>query len=254
MESVDIHCSALCTAKNRNLSLPTSTDVSTPFRFVIIADPQLGLLEQYVEKRPRPHHWDREVKLVSRAVSIINRLCPKPAFVIICGDLVNEHPGGSDRCKQTSDLLDILSHLNSDIPLIVLPGNHDVGNRPDVNDVQDYISMWGDDYFTFIFNRTRFIVLNTQYLVNDSKCQSSSSEFRQWFNEQLSIKNENFDMSVVFQCFARTFWSYISIFFKTSHFTYLRHFPWSDHNMYYEVLPGVIGYLSQIVVFDSILK
>ncbi|CAI2728126.1 unnamed protein product [Schistosoma spindalis] len=63
MESVDVHCSALCTAKNRHLSLATSTYVSTPFRFVVIADPQLGLLEQHVEKRPRPHHWDREVKL-----------------------------------------------------------------------------------------------------------------------------------------------------------------------------------------------
>ncbi|CAH8500402.1 unnamed protein product [Schistosoma turkestanicum] len=199
MESVDVHCSALCIAKNRHLSLATSTNVSNPFRFVVIADPQLGLLEQYVEKRPRPHHWDREVKLVSRAVNIINRLCPKPAFVVICGDLVNDQPGGPDRCKQTSDLLNVLSHLNSDIPLIVLPGNHDVGDCPDASSVQDYTSVWGDDYFTFIFNRTRFIVLNTQYLMNNSKCASSADEFRQWFNDQLSAKNEDFDMSVVFQ-------------------------------------------------------
>ncbi|KAH8877764.1 Serine/threonine-protein phosphatase CPPED1 [Schistosoma japonicum] len=199
MESIATQCSALLTSKNRSLSLTTSTDASNPFRFVIIADPQLGLLEQYVEKRPRPHHWDREVKLVDRAMNIVNRLCPKPSFVVICGDLVNDQPGGSDKCKQTSDLLDVLSHLDSNIPLIVLPGNHDVGDCPNENGVQDYRSVWGDDYFSFIFNRIRFIVINTQYLMNDSKCASLASEFRQWFYEQISLRNKDFDMSVLFQ-------------------------------------------------------
>ncbi|CAH8847203.1 unnamed protein product [Trichobilharzia szidati] len=199
MESPNIDCPALRLARNRNVSLSTSTEVADSFSFVVLADPQLGLFEKYVEKLPQPDHWDREVNHTTRAVNIINRLIPKPAFVVICGDLVNDQPGLSYRYKQTSDLLSVLSRLRSDIPLIVLPGNHDVGDHPDVNGIEDYKSVWGDDYFSFVVNRVRFLVLNTQYLWDDSKCVSLASEFRQWLNEQLSMKNEDFDMSVVFQ-------------------------------------------------------
>ena len=42
-----------------------------------------------------------------------------------------------------------LHELNPSIPLILQPGNHDIGQRPTPADVQRYRERFGDDYFSF---------------------------------------------------------------------------------------------------------
>ena len=41
-------------------------------------------------------------------------------------------------------------------------GNHDVGNRPTKDTIENYKSTFGDDYFSFWFGGVHFIVLNSQ--------------------------------------------------------------------------------------------
>jgi hypothetical protein len=68
-------------------AIPTDTDTDTapPFCFVIGADTQLGMESVSAE-------WDTELAYCARAVAHINAMQPRPAFVVMCGDLVDMHP------------------------------------------------------------------------------------------------------------------------------------------------------------------
>ncbi|KAH9283597.1 Serine/threonine-protein phosphatase CPPED1 [Echinococcus granulosus] len=170
------------------------------FTFVQLADPQLALLERYGEKRDPPYKWDRELALVDRAISAINRLSSKPKFVIICGDLVDAEPGRSERQDQISDLKSSLAKISPDIPIFVLPGNHDIGNSPSPADIGDYTSYWGDDYFTFWCGKVKNIVVNSQLYFDHSSCQAEFSAQDGWLDNELSTsENENAENILIFQ-------------------------------------------------------
>jgi len=51
--------------------------------FCQLADTQLGMIDR--------DDWSSEVKTARMAVDAINKLRPKPAFVIVCGDLVDAY-------------------------------------------------------------------------------------------------------------------------------------------------------------------
>ncbi|VDP95111.1 unnamed protein product [Echinostoma caproni] len=194
--------SALRCASGRKLHLDSviADPGQNDFTFVIMADPQLGLLERYVEKRTEPYHWDRDLHCVDRAVALINQIQPRPIFVLGCGDLVDSQPGHKYRACQTGDLLGSLSLLDSSIPFISLPGNHDVGDSPNPSDLADYRDTWGDDYYTFETNGVEFLVLNSQLMWNDSKCKEESREFQSWFNSETArIKTNTNQVKIAFQ-------------------------------------------------------
>uniref|UniRef100_A0A915EVC7 Calcineurin-like phosphoesterase domain-containing protein n=1 Tax=Echinococcus canadensis TaxID=519352 RepID=A0A915EVC7_9CEST len=179
----------------------TNLDANTSrFTFVQLADPQLALLERYGEKRDPPYKWDRELALVDRAISAINRLSKKPKFVIICGDLVDAEPGRSERQDQISDLKSSLAKISPDTPIFVLPGNHDIGNSPSPADIGDYTSYWGDDYFTFWCGKVKNIVVNSQLYFDHSSCQAEFSAQDGWLDNELSAsENENAENILIFQ-------------------------------------------------------
>ena len=58
-------------------------------------------------------------------------MSPKPAFFIVCGDLVDAFPDKwpEIRSAQEKDFFKVFSKLNSDIPLVCVCGNHDVGKN-----------------------------------------------------------------------------------------------------------------------------
>ena len=62
-------------------------------------------------------------------VELLNRMSPKPAFFIVCGDLVDAFPDKwpEIRSEQEKDFFKVFSKLNTDIPLLCVCGNHDVG-------------------------------------------------------------------------------------------------------------------------------
>ena len=71
-----------------------------------------------------------------RAVTFINNMTNKPAFVCMCGDLVDMEEmaysgkfGTKEEClavqeQQYSDFSRIFSRLDAEIPLLCLCGNH----------------------------------------------------------------------------------------------------------------------------------
>lgn len=74
--------------------------------------------------------WKEEIQLTEAAVNQWNNMKPKPKFVVISGDLVNEFPSEKIqvRKQQIQDLKKVLSKLDDDIPLVLMGGNHDFNN------------------------------------------------------------------------------------------------------------------------------
>ena len=67
--------------------------------------------------------------LCRQTVNLLNSMSPKPAFFIVCGDLVDAFPDKwpEIRAAQEKDFLKVFKNLDPDIPLVCVCGNHDVG-------------------------------------------------------------------------------------------------------------------------------
>jgi len=100
-----------------------------------------------------------ETNNFSRVIDIANNI--KPAFVMICGDLVNN----LEQRDQKDAFLSVIERLDQGIPLKVVPGNHDVcpdfyNASPDA--LSEYRTVFGHDYYSFLVDETLFIGLNSE--------------------------------------------------------------------------------------------
>ena len=146
---------------------------SEPFTFVVGADTQLGILTMSKD-------WTVETEYSEKAVQLINAMNPKPAFVSICGDLVDMEPmmfegkyGTSEECIKTQalqydDFQRTWAALDPDIPLVCLCGNHDVGNTPTVESIERFTSRFGDDYLGFWCRGCYMLCLNSNTFFDSS--------------------------------------------------------------------------------------
>ena len=174
---------------------------ATAFKFVIGADTQLGI-------GSGSKSWDAEMAYSERAVAYINNMSPRPAFVNICGDLVDMEPtmfeshyGSRELCKtvqdkQYDDFKRIWSKLHKDIPIICLCGNHDVGNRPTRESIMNFKSKFGDDYFSFWCNGCFNICLNTNIYFDYTSVADLHAEQHSWLESQLnSVRGSHLEPS-----------------------------------------------------------
>ena len=104
-----------------------------PF-FVQISDPQLGFINESADFSP-------EVALVERIAGEVNSL--RPDFVVFSGDLVQwrTDQAALDAFKQLTTLFD------QQIPLYFVPGNHDVGNTAEPDEVARFEERYGASHF-----------------------------------------------------------------------------------------------------------
>lgn len=156
-----------------------------PFYFIQAADTQFGMIESYLEKKPNPR-WDKEIYLTKKAIAAVNKMNPKPKFFIVCGDLIDALPSTSLRTAQEEDFKKVFAELDSDIPLICVCGNHDIGNTPTSKSIKDYKNKFGDDYFAFWCNGVMCIVLNSQFYKDSSEVESLAAVHDKWLDEKLS--------------------------------------------------------------------
>lgn len=163
-----------------------------PFYFLQGADPQFGLMKAWSTGNcdSGGDEWGQEVRLTEQAVQAINRLDPKPKFFVLCGDLVHAMPGTPWRKEQTRDLQRVLRQLDRDIPLVFVSGNHDVGNVPTAETIEEFRQTWGDDYFSFWVGGVLFLVLNSQFLFDASQCPALKQAQDRWLEQQLSVAGQ----------------------------------------------------------------
>ena len=149
-----------------------------PFFFIQLADPQFGFMDAAQER-----------KNAELAVQHINRL--RPRFVVVCGDLVHPEPGKPEYEPKVSEFKSIFSKIDPAIPLICVPGNHDLGNTPDAASLASYRSHFGDDYFGFWAGGVRGLVLNSTLYSDPSKSPQDQEAQEAWFARQLADATKN---------------------------------------------------------------
>ena len=149
--------------------------MTTGFSFIQLADPQFGMFASsscktdeeiatfakrglIFRKAPLIEGFAPETALFTRAIEHANWL--KPAFVVVCGDMVNE----CDNDDQVTEVKRIAGLLHPSIPIHWVPGNHDVAVdhiNPDLESIERYRQNFGSDYYAFSHGGVRFIVINS---------------------------------------------------------------------------------------------
>mmetsp|Transcript_36669 Transcript_36669/g.79877 ORF Transcript_36669/g.79877 Transcript_36669/m.79877 type:complete len:362 (-) Transcript_36669:125-1210(-) len=223
----------------RHLDFPKerSSAGSAPFTFVQLADTQLGLLSSvkhgqglrrlataaetiscgFVKQRElipvaldtRPdltgdEAYGTELQYAQRSVQVINSMRPRPAFVIVCGDLVNTFPPTKPdehtnhrQEKEVQDFKRVFAEVQ--VPLVCVCGNHDVGNRPNAYTIDLWTRRFGDDYFSFWVERVKFLVLNTQLYKDGSGAPELADAQDRWLDRELQdAQSQGAQFTVVF--------------------------------------------------------
>jgi 3',5'-cyclic AMP phosphodiesterase CpdA len=127
------------------------------FRFVQISDIHIGSPFSY-------HYQPSWVENFEQCLKQINQLNPKPEFIVLTGDLTRD---GNTHLFELHHILEWINKLPYKV--YVIPGNHDVGGRPETKkesrftqkSLSHYLSVFSQDHFEFIFQDIQFIGLNS---------------------------------------------------------------------------------------------
>lgn len=155
--------------------------------FIQMADPQFGM---YSDNRDFAH----ETANFEFAIANANRL--KPAFVVICGDLVNR----AGDPAQATEYQRVAAGLDKTIKLYNVAGNHDVGNQPTPASLAAYRRKFGADYYTFRFPDFIGLVLDSSLIQHPEKAPQEALRQEQWLRGELEkAAAEGIRWRVVFQ-------------------------------------------------------
>jgi 3',5'-cyclic AMP phosphodiesterase CpdA len=150
------------------------------FSFIQLADPQFGLFAAcsgktdaevaalaerglILRKAKKFEGFTPETALFTEAIERANWI--KPAFVVVCGDMINE----ADNDEQVSEVKRIAALLDDSIDLHWVPGNHDISedhNTPEQYLIDIYRKNFGPDYYAFSHGDVRFLVINSTVLTS----------------------------------------------------------------------------------------
>lgn len=158
-----------------------------PFFFFVLADPQFGM---YTNNKG----FARETRDFETVIAAADRL--HPAFVIVCGDLVNQ-PGNA---AEIEGFQHVARRLDSAIPLYPVAGNHDVGNAPTPASLRSYRKIFGPDYYTFQVHAMEGLVLDSQLIKDASLDPAAAQAQEKWLHARLSrARTQHIRLLVVFQ-------------------------------------------------------
>ncbi len=162
------------------------------FSFVLMADTHVDR-ENHPSSSPFPINARSNAR-TRGCIADINGLREEmgplaPRFALHLGDLIHPVPSMPAYAQAANDFHDIVAGL--DIPLYVLPGNHDVGDKPvgwaPAGVVREaFLTQWeehfGHQYQAFDHQEIHFILLNAQIINSGLKRES---EQRAWLEMEL---------------------------------------------------------------------
>jgi 3',5'-cyclic AMP phosphodiesterase CpdA len=164
-----------------------STKPITSSFFLQMADTQFGFFNENAD-------FEKETVNFEKAIAHANRL--HPAFVIVCGDLVNK----AGDAAQIAEYKRIASMLDPAIRLYNVPGNHDVGNAPTPASLERYRKNFGPDYYRFEADDIVGLVLNSSLLKDPDSAQAEALKQDRWLEEQLrGLKGAREKLVLIFQ-------------------------------------------------------
>ncbi|MCL1693931.1 MAG: metallophosphoesterase, partial [Actinomycetia bacterium] len=144
---------------------PTIRD-GAGFRFIVIADSHIRPPEQEIEAYPS-NAW-----LVQRNEFIVD-LCNRidASFVVHLGDIVHPLPVEDTHVEAIDLATGVYERLRH--PIYFVPGNHDVGDKPDAlvavpavaeENYCAFEDAWGPSFRSFDFGGFHFVIVDTQVL------------------------------------------------------------------------------------------
>jgi len=145
---------------------------SADFFFVQLADPQFGAFTG-------DNGFEQETANFEFVIANLNRI--RPAFVVVCGDLVNK----TGDPAQIAEYFRITAKLDRSIPLYSVPGNHDVGNKPTPESLAAYRQNFGADYYSFRSGELYGIVLNSSLISAPDGAPAAAEQQETWLKEEL---------------------------------------------------------------------
>jgi 3',5'-cyclic AMP phosphodiesterase CpdA len=166
---------------------PAPAPVGPPPKFFVQAsDPQFGMYTKDAD-------FVQETANFEFFVAAVNRL--KPQFVVVTGDLTNK----AADADQIAEFHRIARKLDPAIKIYNVAGNHDVLNEPTAESLARYRKNWGPDYYTFDWNDTRGIVLNSSLIQAPIHVQAEADKQEQWLKAQLAKAKADGKRIVIFQ-------------------------------------------------------
>ena len=164
-----------------------ASGVEPLFSFVVVADTHVNEGEQISAS---PYATNRLANARARYVfEEIARIDPPPRFVVHLGDIVNPVPSLPTFHDAVGHFKAIAEPLR--VPLHVIPGNHDVGDKTidwmPADQVCDaylatYRAVFGADFYAFDDGDLRFVMLNS-LLLNSGLADEARQ--RDWLEAQL---------------------------------------------------------------------
>jgi len=158
------------------------------FSFAVVADTHVNESEDTCAS---PFATNARANARARHVfADIARLDPAPAFAIHLGDIVHPVPGMPSFDEAARRFKAIASQI--DIPLHLVPGNHDVGDKridwmpADIvcdSYLDKYREVFGADYYAVDHGEVRFLFVNA--LLFNSGLAADDAQ-RAWIDEQLA--------------------------------------------------------------------
>jgi predicted phosphodiesterase len=160
-----------------------------PAFFIQMADSQLGMSAYSLPlllsgATFRDDEFALDAQRFEVSIAHANHL--QPAFVVICGDLVNRvgHQG------QIAEFQRVAGTMDPSIELHLVPGNHDVGGEPTEETLNAYRNTFGPDWYSFEKIGIHGIVLNSQLIDFPNHVPREAARQLAWVREELSRARE----------------------------------------------------------------
>ena len=155
------------------------------FTFVVIADTHMNQSEDY-SSSPYPCNVLANAR-TRRVIAEINNI--DPVLVVHLGDIVNPVPELPTYADAAGHFKRLVGNLRA--PIHLVPGNHDVGDKPvswaagvvSPENLALYQSHFGKDYFSFDQAGIHFVVINAS-IINSGLAQESAQN--QWLESDLA--------------------------------------------------------------------
>ena len=158
------------------------------FTFVVVADTHVNETE---EGGSSPFLTNHQANARARYVFCeIAAMQPQPKFVVHLGDIVHPVPALPTFHEAVALFKDIADPLS--MPLYLIPGNHDVGDKridwmPADHVCDDYLNtyrdVFGKDFYAFDEQNVRFLMMNS--LLLNSGLDDEARQ-REWLEDQIT--------------------------------------------------------------------
>jgi 3',5'-cyclic AMP phosphodiesterase CpdA len=150
---------------------------------------------------------DPERERYAAAVAAANTL--RPAFVVVCGDLVHRVASA----EQHETFLEVGGQLADEVPLYVVPGNHDLSldawaPTPDL--LSAYRTRHGDDYYAFEREETLFLALNSETFHRPDYAPEEAARQFQFVQDELASERAKNAQHIVAFMHTPLFWRDLS--------------------------------------------